>query len=110
MPERRKIVDAEKEVSVSLPAAAANANSGSIDLGKDVSQELDNFLVEVAVDATTALVDGKDIDIHLEDSADNSSFSDLAYYKTAAFKVTGKTGNGSDEKKFQIRLDPGTRR
>jgi hypothetical protein len=105
----RNIKDASKQVSVSLPAAAANVNSASIDLGYNPGQ-IENAEVELAVDETTALVDTKDVDVTLYDSADDSSFAAVAVFAAPLLKVTGVTGNGNDETKLQVRLPRTIRR
>jgi len=98
----RSIIDAEKEVSINLPAAAANADSASIDLGQNPDQ-IENVEVEIDVDATTALVDTKDIDVKLQDSADNSTFADIEEFADPVLKVTSD-GGGSSRARLQVRL------
>jgi len=104
----RAIIDAEKEVTVALPAAAANVDSGSIDLGY-IPGHIENVEVEIDVDATTALVDTKDIDVHLEDSADDASFADIAVFDNPLLKVTSD-GGGSDRTKLTVRMPRTVRR
>jgi hypothetical protein len=98
----RNIKDVSQEVSVSLPAAAANVNSASIDLGYEPGQ-IENAEIEIAVDETTALVDTKDVDVTLYDSADDSSFAAVAVFAAPLLKVTGVSGNGNDETKLHVR-------
>lgn len=98
----RNIKDASKKVSVDLPAAAANVNSDSIDLGENPGL-IENVEVEIEVDATSALVDTKDIDIHLEDSADDNTFADIEEFANPVLKVTSD-GGGNPVTKLQVRL------
>jgi hypothetical protein len=104
----RNIKDASKQVTKALPAAAASANTDSIDLGPNPGQ-IENVEVEIVVEATTALVDTKDIDVKLQDSADDSSFADIAEFADPVLKVTSD-GGGSDETKLQVRLPRTVRR
>ena len=104
----RSIIDAEKQVTVALPAAAANVDSGSIDLG-EVPGLIENVEVEIDIDATTALVDTKDIDVHLEDSADDSSFADIDIFDNPILKVTSD-GGGSSRTRLRVRMPRTVRR
>jgi hypothetical protein len=104
----RSIIDASKEVTLALPAAGANANSASIDLGPNAGQ-IENVEIEIDVDATSALVDTKDIDVKLQDSADNSTFADIEELANPLVKVTSD-GGGSSRTRLQVRLPRSAKR
>ena len=104
----RNIKDASKQVTKALPAAAASANSDSIDLGHSPGQ-IENVEVEIVVEATTALVNAKYIQVKLQDSADDSSFADIAEIADPLITITS-SGGGSDETKLQVRLPRTVRR
>ena len=102
----RNIKDASQEQGLALPAANATATTASLDLGLNPGR-IENVEVEVSVDATTTLVDTKDIDVTLQESDDNSTFTDVA---GITLKVTGVSGNGNDEAKAQVRPSRATKR
>jgi hypothetical protein len=103
----RAQVDVEKEVTKAMPAAGASADTDSIDLGENPGQ-LENVEVEIDIPALPALVATKDVTIHLEDSADDSSFADVS--ELASQTITGATGNGAAATKFHFRVPRAIRR
>lgn len=101
--------DANKTVSLTLPAAAANADSDSIDLeavAPGVTAE--SFEVEIAHPALANLADDKDLTIHLKDSADDSSFADIS--TLASVVSTGAGGSGAAAKTVTVKLPGDVRR
>jgi hypothetical protein len=97
------------EVSDDVPAAGANSNSDSIDLEAvapgAVGGELD---LEMVVPALASLADDKDLDIHFEDSADDTTFADIE--GTPTIKLTGASGTGAGAKTVKFRLPPDVKR
>jgi len=69
--------DADTTVSKALPAANANTNSASIDLGNLPDSALEHIEAVVAIPATPDLEAGTDITVKLQDSDDDSSFADI---------------------------------
>lgn len=91
------IRDTSLKVSKALPAAGATNYSDSIDLGdKAPGLKLDDLQIEVAIPATPSLADDKTYTATLQDSADNSSFTDVA--ALAPVIVTGAGGAGASAK------------
>lgn len=102
--------DAQKIVTLALPAANANANSDSIDLEAVApGATAEAIELEVALPATPSLADDKDITIHLEDSADDSTFADIA--SLASIVDTGvATSQGGAGVTRVYKLPPDVRR
>jgi hypothetical protein len=90
----RLIRDALLVVTRVLPAANANANSSSIDLG-DATPVLhgQNHELQIDVPALPALVEDKTLTITIQDSADNITF--VAVEQLAPFVITGGSGDGA---------------
>lgn len=87
----RSIADYSLKVSKAFPAANANNNSDGIDTGT-LGSAAEAVNIRVQLPAAAALVATETAIVHLEDSADNSTFADIA--RLGAITVTGKTGNG----------------
>lgn len=104
---KRKIIDKEKEVTVALPAAAAAAQTAALDLGEGAGF-IENVEVEIETPALASLVDDKDLDIHVEHSADGETWADLP--EVAAVKLTGAGGAGVAANKASFRLPSSTLR
>jgi len=101
----RRITDKLLEVSRSLPAAAANNNSTSLDLGEGWKGE--NYELEIEIPALPNLADTKTLTVTVQDSADNSAFA--AIPELATLVVTGAGGVGSAATKRQLRIPASTR-
>lgn len=84
---KRYLTDALLRSVKALPAAAANADCDSIDLGANPYPATEGIMVRVTVPATTALVEDKDITITFQDSADDSTFA--AIPELATLVITG---------------------
>lgn len=104
----RGIQDAKFKVTTALPAAGANGNTTSFDLGAGGNHQPESVEVEVSLPATPSLADNKNVDIKLQDSADDSTFADVA--PLIISRVTGAGGAGAAAKVFRFKLPPGTRR
>ena len=87
---RNQRTDKELVVELALPAAAANAQTKSLDMQGAV----ENCELELGCEATANLVAEKTITLKVQESDDNSNFVDAPWAPTVV--VTGKTGNGSD--------------
>lgn len=91
------IRDTHLKVTKALPAAAATNYSDSIDLGDQApGLKHQNKQMEVAIPATPSLVDAKTVTITIQDSADDSSFADVA--PLASVVVTGASSAGAAAK------------
>lgn len=88
------IRDTNLKVTKALPAAAATNYSDSIDLLDSAPGiKLRNAQIEVALPATPSLVDAKTVTLTLQDSDDNSSFTDIP--TLAAIVATGASSAGA---------------
>ena len=97
------IRDAALKVTKACPAAGANHNTDTIDLGcKNPGASVESFEVEIAIPALPSLADGKTLTVKLQDSADNTTFADVE--QLASVVVTGASGNGSAAKTVVVRL------
>ena len=77
-----------------LPAAAATNYSDPLDLLDSAPGiKMRNAQIEVALPATPSLVDAKTVTLTLQDSADNSSFTDIP--TLGSIVVTGASGAGA---------------
>jgi hypothetical protein len=105
----RAIRDNLLKVTKALPAAAANSNSGSIDLEQASAFPInEGFDVELAVPALPDLVEAKTVIFTFQDSADDSSFAAITGLSTLT--ITGGSGDGAAAVTRKIRLPSLTRR
>ena len=105
----RLIQDAALKVTKALPAAAATANSDSIDLGQSTADTInESFSVKLSAPAVANLADTKTITYTFQDSADNSSFS--AIPELATLVQTGAGGVGASATTRTVRLPATARR
>lgn len=102
MTAQRTIRDGSLTVTKALPAAGANVDTASFDLGAAGAGILEKIELEVTFPLTTTLVDGKVATMTVQDSADDSTFA--AVEECATFTVTGGTGNGNAETIRKYRL------
>ncbi len=100
--------DILKQITKAFPAANANSTSDAIDLEQLKGGALDNIVVELAIPATTALVEGKTATFKVYDSADGSEFA--AIDPLISTTVVGASGNGSAAKTVAFRLPVNARR
>ena len=103
------IRDAALKVTKACPAAGANHNTDTLDLGSaNPGAAVESFEVEIAVPALPSLADTKTLTVKLQDSADDSTYADIA--EIASVVVTGASGTGSAAKTATVRLPSSTRR
>jgi len=103
------IRDAALKVTKACPAAGANHNTDTIDLGcTNPGASVESFEVEIAIPALPNLADGKTLTVKLQDSADDTSFADIA--ELASVVVTGASSNGSAAATRTVRLPSTTKR
>jgi hypothetical protein len=104
----RNIQDAKLQTSKVLPAANANNDTSSIDLGAGGVFQPESVEVLVSVPALPALVEAKKVTIKLQDSANNSSFADVDPLIQTV--VTGGVGGGAAAKAVRFKLPAPVRR
>ena len=104
------IPDALSRKSIALPAAAATANTASIDLGS-APGPVPSLQVELLIAALTVLIATKKITLTLQHSSDDGStdaFADVP--GTGAMIAVGKAGNGLDATTFRLFLPKDVKR
>jgi len=101
----RALKDARLTVSKVFPAAAANDNTGTIDL-VNTGYKPETLAINIAWPSLPNLVDAKTIIFDVQDSAD-----DVTYVSTGVtHTITGITGNGQAAGSVNLRLKATTRR
>lgn len=101
--------DAALKVTKACPAAGANHNTDTIDLGcTNPGAAVESFEVEIAIPALPSLAADKTLTVKLQDSADNSTFADIK--QLASVVVTGVSTDGSAAKTQAVRLPSDVKR
>lgn len=90
------------------PAASANVDSASIDIGPAGGSGIQKALLLVDVDALPALGNTETLTITIQDSADNVSFAAAVGYSTIV--ITGPASGGSPAQSIRRAAHPGLRR
>jgi hypothetical protein len=108
MVNQRTLRDANLSVSKALPAAAASNLSASIDTANVNPGRVPNYEILIELPATPSLVDAKTITLKLQDSADDSSYADVA--DVPAQVLTGAGGVGAAALAYQFKAPIGLRR
>lgn len=104
----RRLQDASVNKSVALPSGATTANTNSVDLGDAAPFPItESFHVKLSTTAATG-ANNKNITIKLQDSADNSSFANIA--ELGALTLTDNNGAGYSAGTLTVQLPPDTRR
>ena len=104
----RRIIDAGLTKTVALPAGATTANTNGIDLGKTLPFPItESFHVKVST-STAAGANNKNITVKVQDSADNTTFANIA--ELGALTVTDANGAGYPAGSLTVSLPPDTRR
>jgi len=103
------IRDAALKVTKACPAAGANHNTDTIDLGcKNPGASVESFEVEIAIPALPSLEADKTLTVKLQDSADNTTFADVE--QLASVVVTGVSTSGSAASTVVVRLPSDVKR
>lgn len=103
----RNLKDATLSANVALPSGAATANTASIDLGSAEPYPVtESFRVLVSTTAATG-ANSKNINITLQDSADDTTFAAISELGTLT--VT-ETGNAYPAGSMSVQLPPGVGR
>ena len=101
--------DATLITTKAFPAAAASNNHDGIDLGDTTAGggiKPENMELEISWPTLANLVEAKDIDFTVEDSADNVTFAPIGI----THQVTGESGDGLTAGAKLFRLPSTTRR
>jgi len=104
----RRFKDTSLTKSVALPNAATVKNTDGVDLGKTLPFPItESFHVKLSTSVATGAND-KNITVKLQDSADNTTFANIA--EIAALTVTDANGAGFPIGTTTVALPPDTRR
>jgi hypothetical protein len=104
----RRLKDKSLARTVALPNAATTGNTNSVDLGKTLPFPITEAF-HVKLDTTTANgANNKNITIRLQDSADNTTFANIA--ELGALTVVDANGAGYPVGTLTVQLPPDTRR
>jgi hypothetical protein len=104
----RRLQDESLTKTVALPNAATTANTNSVDLGKALPFPItEAFHVKLSTEAATG-ANNKNITVRLQDSADNTTFANIA--ELGALTVTDANGAGYPVGTLTVQLPPDTRR
>lgn len=100
--------DAALTRTKACPAANANHNSATIDLGAAGDASLEHVEIEIAIPALPSLAADKTLTVKLQDSADDITYADIE--ELASVVVTGVSTDGSAAKTVAVRLPSSTKR
>lgn len=104
----RRLKDASLSRNVALPSGAATANTNSIDLGQATPFPVtESFLVKLTT-TTANGANSKNITCKLQDSADNTTFTNIA--ELGSLVVTDAAGAGYPAGTITASLPTSTRR
>lgn len=104
----RRFIDAALTKNVALPSGATTANTNAIDLGQATPFPItEAFHVKLSTTAGNG-ANNKNITIKVQDSADNSSFANIA--ALGALTLTDNNGAGYAAGSLTVSLPVGTRR
>ena len=106
----RRLVDNSLTVTGTLPNAANTSNSNVIDLGRTVPFPLTEQVWLNIVTTTATGANSKNINLRVMDSADNSSFANVAVIANPVLRVTDNAGGGYPAGNVNIALPPTIRR
>jgi hypothetical protein len=106
----RAIVDALTLVTTTLPNAANTCNSNGIDLGATTPYPLtESILVNVAIGVATG-ANNKNINIRIMDSADNTTFTNVAVIANPVLRSVDANAAGHSASNVTIALPPTIKR
>jgi hypothetical protein len=99
----RSIRDAALQVTKACPAAGANHNTPTLDLGStNPGVTAEHFELEIAIPALPSLAADKTLTVKLQESADDTTYTDIA--ELASLVVTGVSTSGSAAATRTVRL------
>lgn len=104
----RRLQDATLIKTVAMPSGATTANSTAIDLGKTLPFPItESFHAKISTSVATG-ANNKNITVKFQDSADNSTFANIA--ELGSLTVTDANGAGYPVGSLTVQLPPDTRR
>jgi hypothetical protein len=104
----RRFKDAALTANVTLPNAATVKNTAGIDLGQTTPFPIqESFHVKLSTSVATG-ANNKNITIKVQDSADNTTFANIA--ELGSLVVTDANGAGFPVGSLTVTLPPATRR
>lgn len=104
----RGLKDATLSATTALPNAGNTVNTGGIDLGSATPYPVtESFTAKISTGAATG-ANNKNITVVLQDSADNTTFANVAGLGTLT--VTDDNGGGYSAGSLEVSLPPGVRR
>jgi hypothetical protein len=106
----RAIRDINYIANIALPVAANTVNTNSLDLIQATPYPTTQYVIaQVLTGASNASANNKNINVVLQDSADNSNFANIALLAAPLLTVTDNTGN-TPAGAANVLLPPGVRR
>lgn len=106
----RNLKDANLKQTVALPNAANTVNTNGIDLGATTPfPTTEKFAVRLTIGTATG-ANNKNINAVIQDSADNSTFANIAGLGAPIKRSVDNNGAGHTESSIDVQLPPGTRR
>lgn len=106
----RRLKDAQAIVTGTLPNAANTTYSNVVDLGHATPYPLTEQIHVRLENSTATGANSKNINIRMQDSADNSSFANIALLANPALRTTDNAGGGHSASNVILQLPPNTRR
>lgn len=106
----RNLKDATLAVTAALPNAGNTVNSNGIDLGSTAPYPVtEKFTVKISTTAANGS-NSKNINIRIMDSADNTTFANVATIGNPVLRVTDNANAGFPAGAATIQLPPGIQR
>lgn len=108
----RRLHDDELTVTATLPNAANTVNSNGIDLGATTPYPTtEGIVVRIDLFGTATGANNKNINIRLMDSADNTTFTNVALgFANPVLRSTDANAAGHANTNVRISLPPGVQR
>lgn len=106
----RAVIDVNYKVTAALPVAGANTNTSGLDLIQATPFPTTQYCIaQVLVAASTAGANNKNINVVLQDSANNVTFANIALLANPLVTVTDNNGGGWAAASANVTLPPSTR-
>lgn len=106
----RNLQDAQLSVTANLPNAANTVNTSGIDLGSAVPYPITEQLTAQISHTAAPGANNKNINFRIMDSADNSTFANVAVLGNPILQSVDANGNGHSANSLTLALPPTIRR
>jgi hypothetical protein len=107
----RAIIDINYVGTANLPAGAANTNTNALDMIQAKPYPTTEYvLCQVLMAAAATSTNNKNINVTLEDSANNVTFAIIPIFASPLLQVTDNNGAGWAAQSVQVMLPPTVRR